>query len=89
MATSAIITFSNNEELKITEDEYIIPIEAVEKNGTLITYKKEPYLVLDHSNDGLIPSLTKVISGCAFFSKIDESDKKVYSSSSVVKITNL
>ncbi|WAI24413.1 MAG: hypothetical protein NRZ51_04560 [Bacillus paranthracis] len=84
----AVITFSNNEELIVYEDDMFIPVNMVNFKDEQSTSQGKPYKVWQHIHVGFIPSLTEMISSSQFFSKVDNQDV-IYSSSAVVKITNI
>lgn len=84
----AVITFSNNEELIVYEGDMFIPVNLVDFKDEQFTSQSNPYEVWKHTHVGFIPSLTEMISSSSFFSKVDNQDV-VYSSSAVIKITNI
>ncbi|HDR8452406.1 hypothetical protein [Bacillus cereus] len=83
----AIITFSNNEELIVYEEDLFIPVKLVDYEGTPSSAMGEPYKIWSDHHDGFIPCLTELIASVPFFKHIDDSNK-IYKSSAVVKITN-
>ncbi|MCU5330657.1 hypothetical protein [Bacillus wiedmannii] len=84
----AVITFSNDEKLIVHEGDMFIPINLVDYKNEQYTSQREPYKVWKHTHVGFIPSLTELISSSQFFSTL-ENENIVYSSSAVVKITNI
>lgn len=87
MKNKAKICFSNGTHIIVDEDQLLVPIVKVEINGKMSTSTSEPHECWYHTHDGLIPSITELISNCEFFKRID--DDIVYKSSSVVSIENL
>ncbi|MDG0945535.1 hypothetical protein [Bacillus paranthracis] len=83
----AIITFSNNEELIVYENDIFIPVNLVTREGEQFSAMGNHYEVWTHHHDGFIPSLTEMIASSMFFRKIEDQNT-IYKSSSVVKISN-
>ncbi len=87
MAKAKII-FSNNEELEVTSEDRIIPVNLItdiEEKSTSMGLSMELY---DHVHDGLIPAITTALSLSEFF-YLNSNDDTIYKSSAVVKIVNI
>lgn len=84
---SVKITFSNNEVLVLTEGDYIIPIIKLNFNDEVSTSVDKTYEILNHTHDGLLPSIMDLLCMYDFFKLYDK--EKFYKSSSVVSIESL
>lgn len=84
----AKLTFSNGETLILSDEQKIIPIVAYQSEDGLTTSIDKSYEIYYHIHDGLIPSITEMLSRCKFFMLFDNRSK-VYSSSAVVTVENI
>lgn len=83
---SAIITLSNNEKIKVFENQLIFPItNRTDKDNHVCSCINPAKALWNHVSYGLIPSLTDIFVSCDFFT-IDREDSKVYSVTSIVSI---
>ena len=81
----ALVTFSNGETLELSENQLIIPIVKVERNGETYASQSVFHELERHSSDGLIPTICDLFYSCGFFSLVGN-EKKVYCVNAVVSI---
>lgn len=85
----AVIYFSDNTSLTLSENESIIPVlNTTNSNLDNFSYVGTPMQIEDHITNGLIPSITKALLSCVFF-YVNNTDSTLYCTHSIVRIENI
>lgn len=86
---TAIIRFSDNTSLTLSEGETIITVlSTTETNSDNFSYVGDPVQLENHITNGLIPSITKALLSCVFF-YVNNTDSTLYCTHSIVRIENI
>lgn len=82
---SAIIYFSDQSFLKLTDGDYLIPIVYHKHEDGMFASASRSIKLEVHTHDGLIPSIMEAFANCNFF-YLNHDNSVVYSVNSIVKI---
>lgn len=86
---TAIIRFSDNTSLTLSEGETIIPVlRTTETNSDNFSYVGDPVQLENHITNGLIPSIAKALLSCNFF-YVNNTNSSLYCTYSIVKIESV
>lgn len=81
----AVITFVNNSQLIVKENDAIIPIVSVTNNGKTFASTGKSFDVYAHAQINLIPALMDALLDCDFFTLASD-ELTVYNKNHIVSI---